>query len=152
MDANINPSPQQFETAAQITTDEQLAEADFGTSAMLASAAVWSPNPDNPPLYVDLPFKEGELQVDVVARWAANAPLVMLHQYIPQLKTYDRIYVDAGDADAGIAQTVRELHDSFEAYGVEHWSEIYEGDHVNRIHERITSHLIPMFSEVLETE
>jgi len=152
MGANLNPSMEQFVNAVAVTSDEEVAQADFGTSAMLASAAVWSPNPENPPFYIDLPFRDGQLQLDVVARWAANAPLVMVHQYIPQLQSFEQIYVDAGDRDFGIANTVKELQSIFESNGVEHWSEIYEGDHVNRIHERITEHLMPMFSEVLATE
>lgn len=152
MGANLNPSIEQFANAVAVTSDEEIAQADFGTSAMLASAAVWSPNPDNPPFYIDLPFKDGQIQLDVVARWAANAPLVMVHQYIPQLQSFDQIYVDAGDSDFGIAETVKEIQSIFDSYSVGYWSEIYEGDHVNRIHERITEHLMPMFSEVLDTE
>lgn len=152
MNANMNPGAEQFREALAVTTDAQVEAAGFGTSAMLASAAVWSPNPDNPPFYIDMPFKDGELQQDVVARWVANAPLVFVHQYIPQLKSFEEIYIDAGDRDAGIAQTVREMDAILSSYGVKHWSAIYGGDHVDGIHERITTHLMPMFSEVLDRE
>jgi len=151
MGANMNPSMAQFESVLAVKNDEDITEAGFGPSAMLASAAVWSPNPDNPPFYIDLPFSDGVLQQDVVARWVANAPLVMVHQYIPQLKTFKDVYLDAGDRDVGIAGTVGEIHDIFDGYGVEHRWEIYEGDHVSGIHERITTQLMPMFSEVLVT-
>lgn len=151
MGANMNPSMAQFESVLAVKNDEDIAEAGFGESAMLASAAVWSPNPDNPPFYIDLPFRDGVLQQDVVARWVANAPLVMVHQYIPQLKTFRDVYVDAGDRDVGIAGTVREIHDIFDSNGVKHRWEIYEGDHVSGIHERITTQLMPMFSDVLVT-
>jgi S-formylglutathione hydrolase FrmB len=152
MGANMTPSQEQFANALATQNDEQLSQADFGTSAMLASAAVWSPNPDNPPFYVDLPYKDGELQTDVVARWVANAPLVMLHQYIPQLKSFEDVLIDAGDSDVGIAATVVEMSAILNAYGVAHRSEIYEGNHVSGIHERITSNLMPMFTEVLVSQ
>ncbi|MGY8789811.1 MAG: alpha/beta hydrolase [Pseudomonadales bacterium] len=152
MGANITPSQEQFAKALATQNDEQLSLADFGTSAMMASAAVWSPNPDNPPFYIDLPYKEGELQTEVVARWVANAPLVMLHQYIPQLKSFEDVLIDAGDSDVGIAATVVEMSSMLNAYGVVHRSEIYEGNHVSGIHERITSHLMRMFTEVLVSE
>lgn len=152
MSANMHPSLEQFEPVLAVHNDEQVAAAGFGASAMLASAAVWSPDPDNPPFYLDLPFADGKLQEDVVARWVANAPLVMVHQYIAQLKTYDEIYVDAGDRDVGIAATVRELDAILSRYGVAHGSAIYSGDHVSAIHERLTSHLMPLFSRVLESE
>jgi S-formylglutathione hydrolase FrmB len=152
MGANMTPSIEQFTNALATENEEQLSQADFGTSAMLASAAVWSPNPDNPPFYIDLPYKEGELQADVVARWVANAPLVMMHQYIPQLKSFEDVLIDAGDRDVGIAATVEEMDAILNSYGVKHRSEIYAGDHVSGIHERITSHLMPMFSEVLVSQ
>ena len=40
----------------------------FGPRAQLASAAAWSPNPKNPPLYLDLPTKDGVVQADVIAK------------------------------------------------------------------------------------
>lgn len=152
MGANMNPSAQQFDAVLAVKDDADVAAAGFGTSAMLASAAVWSPNPDNPPFYLDLPFAGGELQQDVVARWVANAPLVFVHQYIPQLKSYEEIYIDAGDRDTGIAATVRDMDAILTSYGVRHGSEIYAGDHVSGIHERITTHLMPMFSGALDQE
>jgi S-formylglutathione hydrolase len=152
MGANLHPSVEQYAESLAITSDEQLRAASFGGKAAFASAAVWSPNPDNPPFYVDLPVANGEVQEDVVAKWVANAPLVFVHQYIPQLKSFEEIYIDAGDRDYGIADTVREMDAILTTYGVKHWSEIYSGDHVDGIHERITAHLMPMFSEVLEQE
>ena len=50
----------------------------------LASAAAWSPNPNNPPLYLDLPVKDGKVRPDIVAKWAANAPLAMVEQYVAE--------------------------------------------------------------------
>ncbi len=149
MGANMNPTLEQYAPAMAIENDEQLANEGFGVKAAMASAAVWSPNPDNPPFYIDLPFKDGELQEDVVARWVANAPLVMMHQYIPQLESFTDIYLDAGDRDVGIAATVREMDAILDNYGVAHRAAIYEGDHVSGIHERITTQLMPMFSDVL---
>jgi hypothetical protein len=76
----------------------------------------------------------------------------MLHQYIPQLKSFEDVLIDAGDSDVGIAATVVEMSAILNAYGVAHRSEIYEGNHVSGIHERITSNLMPMFTEVLVSQ
>jgi hypothetical protein len=43
----------------QVKTSADSARLPFGLRAQLASAAAWSPNPQNPPLYLDLPFKDG---------------------------------------------------------------------------------------------
>src|SRR5690349_5505100 len=45
-----------------VKTPEDLAKLPFGARAQLATAAAWSPNPKNPPLYLDLPRKGGEPQ------------------------------------------------------------------------------------------
>ncbi|HEY6927648.1 MAG TPA: alpha/beta fold hydrolase, partial [Steroidobacteraceae bacterium] len=45
----------------------------FFTRAQLAAAAAWSPDPKNPPLYLDLATKDGIAQPDILAKWAANA-------------------------------------------------------------------------------
>ena len=107
MSANIDPKPSPKAEAIHSAAD--LAHADFGTKAQLASAAAWSPNPKNPPLFLDLPYKGDELQPAVVAKWAANAPLAMIDQYIANLRKMHAIAMDAGDKDEPIASTVRTL-------------------------------------------
>jgi S-formylglutathione hydrolase len=149
MGANLTPSAAQMEKAAAITTPEQFEKADFGTKAMMASAAAWSPNPANPPSFYDLPVQDGKPVREVIAKWAANAPLAMVHQYIPQIKTFAAVAFDAGDKDTGIAQTVRELSAIFKGYGIAHFTEIYEGDHVNRIGDRIEKNVMPFFTKNL---
>ncbi len=150
MDANMQPSVDAMQLAAMVQTAEDLQKADFFTKAMLASAAAWSPNPRNPPRYFDLPVKDGQVVPDIVARWAANAPLAMVYQYIPSLKRYDAIGVDAGDKDVGIAATVRTLDQVLTDYGIAHDSEIYDGDHVSRIGERLETKVLPFFSAHLK--
>ena len=39
-------------------------------------ASAWSPNPAKAPLYADLPY--GDMRDNVLARWAANAPLAFI--------------------------------------------------------------------------
>ena len=110
--ANRNPHPEAMAAAAAIKTREQAEEAarapGFGPSVNLASAAAWSPNPKNPPLYLDLPVKDGKVRPDIVAKWVANAPLEMLEQYASSLKTYYAIAIDIGtkDTPARVEQAV----------------------------------------------
>jgi len=74
----------------------------------------------------------------------------MVTQYIPAHMRYDAIVVDAGDADAGIAQTVRTLDRILTDFDVTHQAEIHTGDHVNRINERLESKVLPFFSAHLK--
>src|SRR5207253_5388683 len=98
----------------------------FGLRAQLASAAAWSPNPKNPPLYLDLPTKDGAAQQDVLAKWAANAPLAFIDQYIENLRQYRAIAIDVGDQD-GLKAGAGKLHEILDTYGIAHTCEIYNG-------------------------
>ncbi|HWC16852.1 MAG TPA: alpha/beta fold hydrolase, partial [Terriglobales bacterium] len=77
------PANPEIEKALEaVKTPEDSAKLQFFARAQLASAAAWSPDPKNPPLYLDLPTKDGEPQPEVLAKWAANAPLAFIDQYI----------------------------------------------------------------------
>lgn len=131
-----------------IQTDADFAQADFLTKAALASAAAWSANPRNPPFYVDLPTKDGSPDPSVLARWAANAPVAMAGQYLGQLKRLQAIAIDMGDEDR-LMPGAKELAAILEANRVPHTFEIYPGDHVNHISDRVAGHLLPFFSRHL---
>ncbi len=124
------------------------AKLPFGARAQLASAAAWSPNPKNPPLYLDLPSKDGAPQPDVIARWTANAPLVFIDQYIGNLRRYNGIAIDVGDKD-GLKAGSEKLHEILDQYGVVNTFEIYSGDHTSAVAERFQNHVMPFFANRL---
>jgi len=134
--------------AEAITTIEEFEKASFGIKALFASAAAWAPNPVNPPFYLDLPSKNGELQPLVLAKFTANAPLAMIDQYIANLKELKAIAFDAGDQDR-IADAIKTLNEVLNDYKIEHTFEIYDGNHTNRVAERIETKALPFFSENL---
>jgi hypothetical protein len=138
------PSP-----AEQIKTMEDFNKAPFGLKAALASAAAWAPNPKNPPFYFDLPTKNGEVRPDIVAKFHANAPLSMVDSHIPNLKKLKAIGFDAGDRDRGIAATIRVLDQMLSGYGIEHFFEIYDGDHTSGVPDRIENQALPFFAKNL---
>ena len=134
-----------------IRTMADFEKADFGTRAQIASAAAWSPNPNNPPFFIDLPTKNGELQPQVVAKWAANAPLAFIDQYIPDFRRI-AFGIDSGDQDRGIAPTATEVHRILEQYGVAHEYGIYPGNHISNVHLRIKTTVLPFFARTLAFE
>jgi len=150
MNSSQLPPVEFVERAAKIHDAQGVTDADFLTKAMLASAAAWSPNPKNPPFFLDLPLVDGKLAPGILAEWSANSPNLMLHQYIPALRSYRAMAIDAGDKDAGIAAAVTELHGLLEAYGIVHGYEIYDGDHVNHIEERLVKKVFPFFDQQLQ--
>ena len=150
LDPNLEPGGPGMKKLESIESVEAVQNADFMTKAMFASAAAWSPNPDNPPLYVDLPTEGGEVQNDVVARWVANAPIAMASQYVPELRSFTAIGLDAGAQDGTITQATQTFSDLLAQYDIEHFSEIYDpGDHISHVDERVEEHVMPFFSEHL---
>ncbi len=113
---------------------------------MFASAAAWSPDPSNPPFYVQLPAKNGKAQPEVTIKWNANRPLATIDQYIHNLRQLHAIAFDAGAQDAGIAATIKTLDSTLNKYSVAHQFEIYEGNHINHVGDRIEQKVLQFFS------
>src|SRR6201998_1387550 len=108
-------SPEIAKNLEAVKTPSDSANLQFFARATLASAAAWSPNPKNPPLYLDRPTKDGTPQPDVLAKWAANAPLAFVDQYIVSLRPSRAISSDVGAQDGRGADTVK-LHEVLDKY------------------------------------
>jgi hypothetical protein len=115
----------------------------------LAAAAAWSPNPKNPPLYLDLPVKDGVVRGEVLAKWAANAPLAFVDQHIGDLRRYKAIAIDVGDKD-GLKGDAQALHEVLDRNGIGNSFAIYEGDHTNRVAWRFQDEVLPFFDRHLD--
>ncbi|KAA5541304.1 alpha/beta hydrolase [Adhaeribacter rhizoryzae] len=135
-----------------IQTQADLDKADFFTKATFASAAAWSPNPKKPPFYIDLPLENGQVQPLVIAKWTANRPLATIDQNIYNIRKLKALAFDAGNQDKSIAASIKELNQVLDSYGINHFYEEYNGDHINRVAERIGSNLLNFFSENLSVE
>jgi len=137
------------EALAAVKTPADSAKLPFGLRAQLASAAAWSPNPKNPPLYLDLPI--GDNAQAVLARWTANAPLAFIDQYISGLRRYRAVAIDVGDQD-GLRVDAGKLHDALDQYGIANTFEIYSGTHTSDVAVRFQEHVMPFFSRTLSFE
>ena len=137
------------EALAAVKTPADSAKLPFGLRAQLASAAAWSPNPKNPPLYLDLP--SGDQAPAVLAKWAANAPLAFIDQYVPQLKRYRAIAIDVGDQD-GLRVDAGTLHEALDRYGIANTFEVYPGTHTSDVAVRFQEHVMPFFGRTLSFE
>jgi enterochelin esterase-like enzyme len=117
-------------------------------AAQYATAAAWAPDPKNPPLYFDLPTKDGVPQPEIVAKFTANSPLSFVDQYIGNLKQYRAIAMDVGDQD-GLRFDATKLHTIFDGYGIANSFEIYSGTHTSAVADRFQNHVLPFFSKNL---
>ncbi|MDR3718852.1 MAG: alpha/beta fold hydrolase [Bryobacteraceae bacterium] len=142
------PNPELSKALEAVKTKEDAVKLQWGARAQLASAAAWAPNPKNPPLYLDLPTKDGKPQPDVVAKMTANAPLVFIDQYIGGLRRYDAISIDVGDQD-GLKFGAIKLHEILDSYAIANGFEIYKGTHTSAVADRFQNHVLPFFSKNL---
>jgi S-formylglutathione hydrolase FrmB len=143
------PANAELEKAlASVKTPADADNLPFAVRAQLASAAAWSPDPKNPPLYLDLPAKDGVTQEDVLAKWAANAPLAFIDQYIGNLRQYRAISIDVGDQDR-LRDGTTKLHEVLDKYGIVNGFEIYHGTHTSAVADRFQNHVMPFFSKNL---
>ena len=142
-------TPAEESALAAVKTPADVATLPASIRSQLAGAAAWSPNPNAPPLYVDLPI--GPKEQDVLAKWAANAPLNSVDQYIGELRRYRAIAMDVGDTD-NLRTGASKLHDVFTSYSLTHDFEIYPGNHTNNMAVRFQENVIPFFSRTLSFE
>jgi len=99
-------------------------------------------------LHGRLTTKDGQPQPDVLAKWAANAPLAFVDQYIGHLKQYRAIAMDVGDQDR-LRFDAAKLHEVFDSYGLPNSFEIYPGTHTSAVADRFQNHVLPFFSKTL---
>jgi len=142
------PNPEIERALEAVKTPADSAGLSFFPRAQLASAAAWSPNPKKPPLYLDLPTENGTVRQDVIAKWAANAPLAFIDQYIGNLRQYRAIAIDVGDQD-GLRADAGKLHEILDSYGIANTFEMYSGTHTSDVADRFQNHVLPFFSKNL---
>jgi S-formylglutathione hydrolase len=138
--ASGKPSP-----AEAITALDQIAAAPFSVKAALATSAAWSANPNKPPLYLDLPTEGGKPRPEVVARFAANAPVALVPQYVFNLRRLQAIAFDMGTRDSLLGGSAA-LDRVMAEHGIPHTYETYEGDHLSGVAERIVTNVMPFFA------
>ena len=137
--------------AIEAMTPEQVAAAQFGELAAVSTLATWSPDPSDDgflKVYTGL-RPDGTIDPLVNPRLAANSPVVMLPQYLPALNGLEAFAMDIGDKDF-LLEVNRLFRAELDRFGVKYDFELYEGDHGNRIAERIRTEVLPFFGAHLD--
>jgi S-formylglutathione hydrolase FrmB len=147
-EGNVRPNRNGGPSPAEAISSVDEARGNRAAQGTLARAAAWAPNPAKPPLFLDLPTKNGDVQPDVAVKWAANSPVAMLDQYVFSLRKYRAIALDVGLQDSLLASN-RLMDEALTRFGVPHTFETYEGDHGNRVPQRLEEKVLPFFSSVL---
>ena len=83
-----------------------------------------------------------------MAKWHANAPVAMVAQYVPALRSMTAIGLDTGDKDFVRADD-EAMHAELQRFHIAHDWELFEGDHGNRFPERLEKVVLPFFAKHL---
>ncbi|MDN3642012.1 alpha/beta hydrolase [Lutimonas halocynthiae] len=112
----------------------------FLTSAMYSMSAAWSPNMNNPPFMVDLPFAypSGAIIPTVRDRMLKHDVFTMLDTYLDNMKSLNGIFIDCGELDElGMTGIVNAFCLKMDAMGVEHTYETFNGGHFDQLYSRL---------------
>lgn len=145
---------ERFRDAAALQQAAQ--RGDLYPIAIVGLSAVFSPDPQRPPLYVDLPYiRRGDSIVavpSVVARWRRAMPIAQVgrsKESLAHLRVPIRLDYGFDDQFIHIPPAVRMLADSFGMYHIPYRLDAYVGDHRNQIRARMTTVVLPFFSAAL---
>ncbi len=151
------PNSATYREFATLETEADLAKTYFG-KVVVAFGRSWSPNPDKPPFYTDLPFdySSGELEVneEALRKWHENMPYYRVEEFRENLLKLRAIKFDWG-RNAGDRFTIQcdMFSQRLENAGIPHFAEEYIGDHVNNIYTpegRIPQQMLPFFDYYLD--
>jgi len=113
------------------------------TSTLYLFCAAFSPNLDNPPFYVDLPFDENvQIREEVAQRWAAYDLLQIFPDHVSALASLRGIYLDAGDKDELGEQLIAQaFSEALSAASIDHELEIFDGAHMDKLYTQLAESL-----------
>ncbi|MCH7887404.1 MAG: hypothetical protein IIA58_05530 [Candidatus Marinimicrobia bacterium] len=128
---------------------------DFQTRIMISKAAAFSPNAQNLPFMGDLPYayENGEevLKEAVWEKWLTfsltnDDLLIKYTNDINKINGHPKaLKFGLGSADRYVNSNKR-FSVKLKERNIDHQFEVYDGDHLNRIHNRITKSVLPFFS------
>jgi len=106
---------------------------DYPPLDIVAMAACYSPNPNAPPTYCDLPFdlETGAMRDDVLERWLAHDPLHMVEHCAEALRRARFLFIDCGSEDDFFLELgARQFVAKLKALGVDHEYEEFPDGHM----------------------
>lgn len=134
----------------------------LNTNAVVAVGRAFSPNPNKPPFYADLPFTYSEedsliVNSEVLDLWNKNLPNEMVSVFENNLKKLKAIAFDWGNNDffPHIPPTSKIFSQKLKNADIKHTAQEYIGSHQDKVYSedgRFMDHLLPFFDTNLVFE
>lgn len=152
-----------YKRAQEIKTRKELITGydDMLANVVVAMGRTFSPNPNKPPFYADLPYTyKGDsliINKEVLKLWNNNLPIEMADSYYDNLKKLKALKLDWGRNEdfPHIPITCRIFSQKLENMGIEHYAEEYIGTHSNKLWTddgRALNDMLPFFNTYLNFE
>lgn len=153
----FGPNSNSFKDLQKMTTIDELRRSYY-PKVLVAVGRAWSPNPNKPPFYCDMPFTyEGDAMIvnqEVLELWHKNMPVEMLNDLAGNARQLKALKLDWGRNDAPrFPQQNMLFSTKLENLGINHYAEEYIGTHGNKIWSedgRVLNSLLPFFNDHLE--
>lgn len=149
-----------FKRAGEIKSYEELVNGKNNLAlALLTLGRAYSPNPNKPPFYCDLPYTyKGDSIIvnnDILNKWKQNTPFDMTDRYADNLRKLVAFKIDWGRNDefTHIPPTCLMFSKKLEKLGVPHYAEEYIGTHGSKIMSddgRALTEQLPFFNTYLK--
>ena len=110
---------------------------DFAAMMVIAYAQAYSPNPEVPVFFADLPIdlETGEIVDHVWQRWLACDPVNMVANHVQALRSTRLIFLDAGTRDEWCLDVGQRVFGSrLRDHGVDYQFEEFDGGHLGIDH------------------
>lgn len=132
--------------------------ASYFPKVIIAFGRAWSPNPDRPPYYVDVPFTyRGDSLIthpEILEKWYAEMPLHMIDDHLEALQSLEGIALDWGrNAGDRFVRQCEMFSQRLENVGIPHSAEEYIGTHTSGIFTRdgrVPNDMLPFFADLLD--
>jgi len=159
LEADMEVDPEVWRRIRQAPSIAALWEAleESGDIWPLILAGMWTlllPDPDAPPFYYDPPIREEDgrlVPAGSAERIAAQLPLAQAAEHVEALRSLRGLAFDSAfdDEYGHIPLATKAFSDTLEALEVPHLYEVYEGDHRDRMRERMARTILPWVDERL---
>lgn len=132
-------------------------EGDIWPLIVAGAGTAFAPDPDRPPHYFEPIYRmEGDsvLPTGAATRWEAAQPMATVADHAGALKRLRGLGFDSsfGDEFSHIPLSAEAFSDTLVALEVPHVYEVYEGDHRNRMSERLPGRILPWIDDRLSHE
>ncbi len=150
-----------YKRIQKIKTREELVTGwgEFYPNVLVAMGRTYSPNPNKPPFYADLPFTyEGDsllINNAVLELWKRRTVIGMVDKYVDNLRSLNALKLDWGRNEESnhIPLTCRIFSQKLENLGINHYAEEYIGTHTNKLWTddgRALNDMLPFFNTYLK--